>query len=73
MRAIVVGAGDVGYDVARLLSLQRHDVTVVDTDPRKVEQVRETLDVLAIVGSGTSARTKVARAVPPGSAAGQAP
>ena len=57
MRAIVVGAGDVGYDVARLLSLQRHDVTVVDTDPRKVEQVRETLDVLAIVGSGTSART----------------
>ena len=37
MRAIVVGAGDVGYDVARLLSLQRHDVTVVDTDPQKVD------------------------------------
>ena len=57
MRVIVVGAGDVGYDVARLLSLQRHDVTVVDTDPEKVEQVRETLDVLAILGSGTSAKT----------------
>ncbi len=57
MRAIVVGAGDVGYDVARLLSLQRHDVTVVDTDPAKVQAVRDTLDVLAVVGSGTSART----------------
>ena len=57
MRAIVVGAGDVGYDVARLLSLQRHDVTVVDTDPDKVQNVRDTLDVLAIVGSGTSAAT----------------
>ena len=57
MRAIVVGAGDVGYDVARLLSLQRHDVTVVDTDPARVEAVRETLDVLAVVGSGTSAAT----------------
>ena len=57
MRAIVVGAGDVGYDVARLLSLQRHDVTVVDTDPEKVAQVRDTLDVLAVVGSGTSAAT----------------
>ena len=56
MRAIVVGAGDVGYDVARLLSLQRHDVTVVDTDPAKVGHVRDTLDVLAVVGSGTSAR-----------------
>ena len=57
MRAIVVGAGDVGYDVARLLSLQRHDVTVVDTDPAKIEAVRDTLDVLAVVGSGTSAGT----------------
>ncbi|MEM6287444.1 MAG: Trk system potassium transporter TrkA, partial [Bacteroidota bacterium] len=57
MRAIVVGAGDVGYDVARLLSLQRHDVTVVDTDSEKVEHVRDTLDVLAVLGSGTSATT----------------
>ncbi|MDT0632819.1 Trk system potassium transporter TrkA [Rubrivirga sp. S365] len=57
MRAIVVGAGDVGYDVARLLSLQRHDVTVIDTDADRVAAVRETLDVLAIVGSGTSATT----------------
>ena len=57
MRAIVVGAGDVGYDVARLLSLQRHDVTVVDTDPAKVDHVRDTLDVLAVLGSGTSAAT----------------
>ncbi len=57
MRAIIVGAGDVGYDVARLLSLQRHDVTVVDTDPAKVDHVRDTLDVLAVLGSGTSAMT----------------
>ena len=55
MRAIVVGAGDVGYDVARMLSLQRHDVTVVDTDPEKVDHVRETLDVMTVMGSGTSA------------------
>ncbi|WP_412070545.1 Trk system potassium transporter TrkA [Rubrivirga sp. IMCC43871] len=57
MRAIVVGAGDVGYDVARLLSLQRHDVTVVDTDPERIDAVRDTLDVLAVLGSGTSAAT----------------
>lgn len=57
MRAIIVGAGDVGYDVARMLSLQRHDVTVVDTDPDRLALVRETLDVLAIEGSGTSTET----------------
>lgn len=59
MRAIVVGAGDVGYDVARMLSLQRHDVTVIDTDQAKIEHVSETLDVLAIQGSGTSAETLI--------------
>ena len=57
MRAIVVGAGDVGYDVARLLSLQRHDVTVVDQDPARIAHVRDTLDVLGIEGSGTSTET----------------
>src|SRR6056297_2260336 len=57
MRAIVVGAGDVGYDVARMLSLQRHDVTVIDVDLDKINQIRESLDVLAIRGSGTSVRT----------------
>ncbi|GAB5534049.1 MAG: Trk system potassium transporter TrkA [Rubricoccaceae bacterium] len=57
MRVIIVGAGDVGYDVARLLSLQRHDVTVVDMDSEKIANVRDTLDVLAVQGSGTSAKT----------------
>ena len=57
MRAIVVGAGDVGYDVARMLSLQRHDVTVIDVDLDKINQIRDSLDVLAIRGSGTSVRT----------------
>ncbi|MFN3596416.1 MAG: Trk system potassium transporter TrkA [Rubricoccaceae bacterium] len=60
MRVIVVGAGDVGYDVARLLSQQRHDVTVVDKDPARVAHVRDTLDVLALTGSGTSAATLAA-------------
>ncbi|NNF58795.1 MAG: NAD(P)-binding domain-containing protein, partial [Rhodothermaceae bacterium] len=57
MRTIVVGAGDVGYDVARMLSLQGHDVTVIDPDPAKVEHVQETLDVMVIQGSGTSVET----------------
>lgn len=57
MRTIIIGAGDVGYDVARLLSLQRHDVTVIDTDPDRVEEIRNSLDVMALVGSGTSVAT----------------
>ncbi|MEM8559965.1 MAG: Trk system potassium transporter TrkA [Bacteroidota bacterium] len=55
MRAIIVGAGDVGYDVARLLAQRRLDVAVLDTDAARIDYVRDTLDVLAIQGSGTSA------------------
>ena len=55
MKAIVVGAGEVGFDVARVLSQEQHDVTVVDVDETALEQVRSRLDVLTIHGSGTSA------------------
>ena len=57
MRALIVGAGDVGYDIARMLSRQKLDVVVVDNDPAKIEHVRDTLDVQALLGSGTSALT----------------
>ena len=55
MRVIVIGAGEVGFDVARILSLEEHDVVVVDVDAVALESVRERLDVLTIQGSGTSA------------------
>lgn len=55
MRAIVIGAGEVGYDVARILSLEDHDVVIVDNDAATLERARDTLDVLTILGSGTSA------------------
>ncbi len=54
MQAIVIGAGEVGYDVARLLAMEQHDVTVVDVSSEALEAVQSRLDVLTIHGSGTS-------------------
>lgn len=54
MQAIVIGAGEVGFDVARLLAMEKHDVTVVDVNSDALEAVRSRLDVLTIQGSGTS-------------------
>ena len=54
MRAIVIGAGVVGYDVAKLLSQAEHDVVVVDFDPEALAQVGEKLDVMTVCGNGTS-------------------
>ena len=54
MSIIVVGAGEIGYHVAKRLSQEKKDVIVIDADPEKVERVRETLDVEGIVASGSS-------------------
>lgn len=55
MRTIVVGAGEVGFDVAHLLALEQHDVTVIDIETDVLQKVREKLDVMTIQGNGTSA------------------
>lgn len=55
MRVIVVGAGEVGYDVARMLAVEQNDVVVIDKDLDALRSVREKLDVMTVVGNGTSA------------------
>ena len=50
MRVIVCGAGRVGYNISRQLSLENHDVTVVDSSSENIRTVSESLDVQAICG-----------------------
>jgi len=55
MRVIVIGAGEVGFDVARMLASEQHDVVIVDRDAERARAVREKLDVMTVVGNGTAA------------------
>lgn len=50
MKIIVCGAGQVGWQIARQLSGEQNDVTVVDTNAELVRRVTETLDVQGVVG-----------------------
>jgi trk system potassium uptake protein TrkA len=56
VRVIVIGAGEVGSNIAESLS-ESHEVVVVDTDEDRVESLNYDLDVLAIEGDGTSLDT----------------
>lgn len=56
MRVIVIGIGEVGQHVARALTADRHDVTVVDADADRVEAMQGDLDALVIAGNGASPR-----------------
>lgn len=57
MSIIVVGAGEIGFHVARRLSFEKKDVTVIDTDVEKIKKVQDTLDVQSVLGSGSSVNT----------------
>lgn len=54
MKIIVVGCGKVGSALARQLSEEGHDVSVVDIRPSVVNEVSSSCDVIGIVGNGGS-------------------
>ena len=50
MRVIICGAGQVGWQIAKHLSSERNDVTVVDNNADLVRRITDTLDVQGIAG-----------------------
>ena len=50
MKVIICGAGQVGWQIARHLSNERNDVTVVDNNPDLVRRATDTLDVQGVAG-----------------------
>lgn len=54
MSVVIVGAGEMGYHLARRLSYEKRDVVVVDRSAERVNHVHENLDVKALVGRGSS-------------------
>ena len=50
MKIIICGAGQVGWQIARHLSGERNDVTVVDSNPDLVRRAIDTLDVQGVSG-----------------------
>ena len=52
MRIVIIGAGEIGFDVAKSLSQDGHDIIVVDSDPDRAAKVENELDVMLIRGNG---------------------
>ncbi len=51
-RFAVMGAGEVGFHLARTLSQEGHSVVVIERDPAKRDRVEEALDAAVVVGNG---------------------
>lgn len=54
MKIIIAGAGEVGFHLAKLLSFESQDITLIDTDKESLAQANESLDIRALLGDATS-------------------
>ena len=46
MKIIIAGAGAVGTHLAKLLSREHHDITLMDESPEKLEDLSSNFDIL---------------------------
>ena len=56
MRAVIIGAGKIGYNIAETLSKEGHDVYVIEKDEERKQIVEENLDVQVMLGNGADSR-----------------
>jgi len=54
MHIVIVGGGDVGFQLGKRLSRDNHDITLIERDAAKVRRAAEQLDAMVIEGTGDS-------------------
>ncbi len=57
MKTIVIGAGEVGVNVARTLSADGHDVKLVESDEERAASLQGEIDALVVASNGASPKT----------------
>jgi trk system potassium uptake protein TrkA len=53
MHIIILGAGRVGESVAENLVSEQNDITVIDTDPERLQALQDRMDLRGVAGNGT--------------------
>ena len=59
MRIIVAGAGEIGSHLAKMLSMEYHEITVISPDPESLEELASDSDIVTVEGHPTSIETLV--------------
>ncbi|MER3318741.1 Trk system potassium transporter TrkA [Flagellimonas lutimaris] len=54
MRIIIAGAGEVGFHLAKLLSYEAQEITLIDTDKERLSYADNHLDIRVLRGDATS-------------------
>lgn len=54
MKIVVIGAGEVGFQLSKGLSEEDFDITIIEISMERVQRASENLDVITVHGDGTS-------------------
>ena len=54
MKIVIAGAGEVGFHLAKLLSYESHEITLIDLDSERLAHVDNKLDIRIMKGNATS-------------------
>ena len=54
MKIVVIGAGEVGFQLSKGLSEEDFDITIIEISKERVQRASENLDVITVRGDGAS-------------------
>lgn len=54
MKIVIAGAGEVGFHLAKLLSYEYHNITLIDLEQDRLSYIESKLDIKTIAGNATS-------------------
>ena len=57
MRIVIAGAGEMGSHLAKMLSGNGHDISIVDKDPKALDVVGSLADIITVEGDSTAFAT----------------
>ena len=64
MKIVIAGAGEVGSHLAKMLSNEYNDLTIIDSNESRLNKLAEFVDIVTVEGSPTSIRTLEKAGVP---------
>ena len=54
LKIIIVGCGKVGVTLVEQLSKEGHDITIVDKNAEKIQEIANFFDIMGLAGNGAS-------------------
>jgi trk system potassium uptake protein TrkA len=64
MKIVIEGAGEVGSHLAKMLSTEGGDITVIDNDPERLDKLAAIADVVTVLGNPSSIKVLTEAGVP---------